>query len=92
MTPPWAVMSPMRTAPVLWVSTVMLALMIESGGPTQTHMSPMCDAGRLPISTVGTQGPEIGPPTWGTGPVNIGQVCMSVIRDAGWPIETLPSR
>jgi len=29
------------------------------------------------------QGGRIGPPTWGTTPVTIGQVCMSPAREAG---------
>jgi hypothetical protein len=60
-------------------------LTMVSGGPTQTHMSPTVAAGRKPIMTVGTQGPEIGPPTWGMGGVpgvHIGQTCMSEMRAA----------
>ncbi|MCR8882504.1 hypothetical protein QUW57_05740 [Phocaeicola plebeius] len=49
-------------------------------------MSPTTAAGSLPISTFGTPGPTIGPPTWGMGGspgVCIGQVCMSVSLAAG---------
>jgi hypothetical protein len=42
-------------------------LMMVSGGPTQTAMSPTLAAGNLPISTVGAPGPMIGPPTCGIG-------------------------
>lgn len=49
-------------------------------------MSPTRAAGRLPMSTVGSPGDTIGPPTWGTTPVTIGQTCMSVSRAAGIPI------
>ncbi|MFN3494341.1 MAG: transglutaminase domain-containing protein, partial [Hydrogenophaga sp.] len=44
-------------------------------------------AGSIMISTVSAPGGRIGPPTWGTGPVNIGQTCMSVMRAAGNPIS-----
>jgi hypothetical protein len=61
-------------------------LTIESGGPTQTQLSVITDAGNFPISTVGTPGPMIGPPTCGIGAgmagVCIGQTCMSVILAA----------
>ena len=40
-------------------------------------------AGSPAIRTVMHPGGRIGPPTCGTGPVNIGQTCMSVMRDAG---------
>jgi hypothetical protein len=59
---------------------------IVSGGPTQTHISPTKAAGNLPIITVGHPGPTIGPPTCGTGPVVIGQTCISVNLDAGGAI------
>jgi len=38
-----------------------------SGGPAQTHISPITAAGLPPINTVGTPGPDIGPPTCGVG-------------------------
>jgi hypothetical protein len=39
------------------------------------------------MSTVGTQGPEIGPPTCGTGPgLTAGQTCISPSLAAGFPI------
>jgi hypothetical protein len=40
----------------------------------------------MPIKTVGTHGPEMGPPTCGIGGsagVTMGQTCMSVILEAG---------
>ena len=43
-----------------------------SGGPTQVHISPTTAAGILPINTLGTPGPTIGPPTCGTGEGNAG--------------------
>ena len=41
--------------------------MIESGGPTQTSISPTLAAGRPAIKTVEAPGPTIGPPIWGIG-------------------------
>jgi len=61
--------------------TVVEPFTITSGGPAQTHKSPTTAAGKLPIKTVGTQGPVIGPPTCGFG-VAKGHVCISVIRAA----------
>jgi len=83
ITPPWAVESPTRAAGRLLISTVKLPTIITSGGPTQVHMPVTVAAGRFMISTVGTPGGMIGPPTCGTGPVNIGQTCRSVTRAAG---------
>jgi hypothetical protein len=62
---------------------------MESGGPTQTHILPTAAAGMLPINTVGAPGETIGPPTWGTGPDDIGHTCMSVMREAGFPMIKL---
>src|ERR1700741_1766132 len=62
--------------------TVMLPRAMTSGGPTQTHMSPRRAAGILPMSTV-KQPRVMGPPTWGTTPVTIGQTCISAILAAG---------
>ena len=83
MTPPWAVMSPMRAAGIPPISTVKDPSAMTSGPPAQTAMSPTRAAGRPPMRTVGQPGGRIGPPTCGTGPVAIGQVCMSVTRAAG---------
>ena len=83
ITPPWAVWSPIRAAGRPPINTVADPLMIAAGGPTQTDMSPRQAAGSLPINTVGAPGPDIGPPTCGTGPVLIGQVVISVSRAAG---------
>src|SRR5450759_2023440 len=83
MVPPWDVGSPMRAAGFPPINTVILPMMILSGGPTHTHESPRVAAGRPPINTVGAPGPTIGPPTCGTGPVNIGQACISVNLAAG---------
>ena len=50
------------------------------------QLSPIIEAGILPINTVGAPGPIIGPPTWGIGGtagVCMGHVCMSVSLDAG---------
>ena len=58
-------------------------LTITSGGPTQISMSVTRAAGRLPIKTVGQHGAMIGPPTWGTSTVTIGQTWLSVMRAAG---------
>jgi hypothetical protein len=73
----------MRAAGLLLISTVAEPLMMTSGGPTQIAWSPRVAAGKLPIKTVGAPGGAMGPPTWGTIPVTMGQVCMSVIRAAG---------
>jgi hypothetical protein len=84
--PPCAVVSPMRAAGRPEIMTVIDPLIITSGGPTQTALSPTTAAGSLPINTLGTQGPTTGPPTCGIGGkpgVTIGQICMSVIRAAG---------
>ena len=75
-----------QTAGKLPTSTVIDALMIMSGGPTQTHMSVTRAWGIFPVSTVTQQGGRIGPPTCGTIPVTIGQTCMSPMREAGIPI------
>gem|GEM_PF-4139885 len=90
MTPPWPVLSPILAAGLLLIITVADPFAIESGGPTQTAISPTTAAGILQTSTVGTQGPEIGPPTCGTIPVTIGQVCISVILAAGGIASALP--
>lgn len=61
--PPWAVVSPIRTEGLLLIITVADPFTIESGGPTQVQLSPITEAGIFPMSTVGTPGPMIGPPT-----------------------------
>jgi len=86
MDPPCAVLSPIRAAGLPQMSTVADPIIMESGGPTQTALSPNTAAGNLPIRTVGAPGPIIGPPTWGIGGtpgVTIGQTCISVILAAG---------
>ncbi len=86
ITPPWAVLSPIRAAGLYPINTVVDPCAIVSGGPTHTQASPTTAAGNPPISTVGVQGPQTGPPTCGIGGVpgiTIGQVCRSVIRAAG---------
>src|SRR5690554_2676107 len=57
-----------------------------SGGPEQTHISPITAAGLPPINTVGTPGPDTGPPTCGGGGVpgfNMGQTCILPTVAAG---------
>jgi hypothetical protein len=71
------------------MSTVGDPMAITSGGPAQVAMSPTRAAGWLPIITVGAHGGRIGPPTCGTTPVTIGQVCMSPSRAAGGMIHLL---
>jgi hypothetical protein len=83
MTPPCTVLSPMRAAGLPPIKTVADPLMMVSGGPAQVQRSPTLAAGMPPIMTVGQHGGRMGPPTCGTGPLNMGQVCMSVIREAG---------
>ena len=68
------------------IMTVADPFMMVSGGPAQVSMSPMVAAGKPPIRTVVVPGGRIGPPTWGTSPVTIGQTCISVMRAAGWPM------
>src|SRR5690554_3995790 len=87
--PPCTVLSPIRAAGLPLNNTVVLPIAILSGGPTQTHMLPMVAAGRLPINTVGAPGETMGPPTCGTIPVVMGQICISVIREAGLPMLKL---
>src|SRR5262245_6790046 len=70
--------------------TVAEPFTITSGGPTHVHMVVAVAAGSPPINTVGAPGGRIGPPTCGTTPVTIGQVCMSETRAAG-SIRTLSS-
>src|SRR5438128_1111685 len=82
ITPPCAVMSPIRAAGMPPIITVVDPMAITSGGPTQTAMSVTRAAGRNPISTIGQQGGRIGPPTCGTRTVTMGQTCISVIRAA----------
>ena len=45
------------------INTVPDPLTMVSGGPTHTHISPTTAAGCPPMSTVGTDGPVMGPPT-----------------------------
>lgn len=61
--PPCAVLSPIRAAGLPPIITVDEPFIIVSGGPTQTHMSPMTAAGNFPINTLGTPEPITGPPT-----------------------------
>ena len=60
---------------------------IISGGPTQVAIVVTVAAGRKSMSTVGTPGGSIGPPTCGTTPVTIGHTCISVILAAGGMIS-----
>ena len=87
MLPPCAHVSPTLAAGFRPIRTVADPFTIESGGPTHTHKSPITAAGNFPINTVGTEGPDIGPPTWGIGAGNagvcIGHMCISVILAAG---------
>jgi hypothetical protein len=92
MLPPCAVESPMRAAGIPPIITVADPMAMVSGGPMQVQLSPTTAAGMLPINTVGTPGPTMGPPTWGMGlgtaGVCMGQVCISVNRAAN---DILPS-
>jgi hypothetical protein len=83
ITPPCAVGSPIRAAIMFPIKTVGDPIKIVSGGPTHVHMSVARAAGMLPMRTVGQPGGKMGPPTCGTIPVTIGQVCKSVTRAAG---------
>ena len=96
MTPPWAVLSPIRAAGRPPTSTVAEPFTMASGGPAQVAESPMTAAGCPPISTVATPGPVTGPPTCGLGPAGVGscmgQVCMSPTRAAGSMAVSLTKR
>jgi hypothetical protein len=83
MAPPWTVGSPKRAAARLSIITEVDPMRIVSGGPTQVSMSLTLAAGSIPITVVVLPGGRIGPPTWGTSTVTMGQTCMSVIRAAG---------
>jgi len=82
ITPPWAVMSPARAAGIPPINTVAEPFTMLSGGPVHVAISPTRAAGMPPISTVGQPGGNMGPPTWGFGPSDMGQVCMSPTRAA----------
>lgn len=89
MLPPCAVMSPIRAAGRLLIKTVIDALTMISGGPTQVAISVTRAAGIPPTRTVTAQGGSIGPPTCGIGGtpgVTIGQTCISPTRAAGIPM------
>ena len=83
ITPPCAVISPIRAAGLPPIKTVAEPFTMTSVGPVQMHISPTLAAGMPEIMTVGQQAGIMGPPTWGTTPVTIGQVCISEIREAG---------
>jgi hypothetical protein len=75
----------MRAAGLPPISTVPEPVMMVAGGPAQTHESPMRAAGSPAMSTVGSPGGRIGPPTCGVPPgVAAGHACWSVIRAAGF--------
>jgi len=61
--PPWAHVSPKRAAGKKLMNTPVDPLAMMSGGPTQVAMFVTVAAGRNPISTVGTPGGRMGPPT-----------------------------
>src|SRR5687768_5593576 len=77
MLPPCTVLSPMRAAGLPPIITVPEPAAMVSGGPTQVTISPARAAGMPAIITVGHPGGITGPPTCGTTPVTIGQVCIS---------------
>lgn len=76
---PWcAVGSPMRAAAFPPIVTVLLPMLMLSGGPAQVQGVPTTAAGFPPIFTVGTPGGFIGPPVCGLlSGFNIGQTCVS---------------
>ncbi len=91
MEPPWAVESPILAAGILPIITLLDPFAIESGGPTHIHILPTVAAGIPPISTVGTPGGAIGPPTCGIGGTAgdcIGHVCISPTLAAGGTSDT----
>src|SRR5690242_12914308 len=62
ITPPWAVISPIRAAGRPPIITVADPLTITSGGPTQAAISVTRAAGKEPINTVGQPLGNMGPP------------------------------
>src|SRR5262249_22679924 len=82
----------MRAAGCPPIRTVIEPSAITSGGPTQVAISPTRAAGTPAIITVGQHGGRIGPPTCGTTPVTIGQVCISPRRAAGGSFRVLRVR
>src|SRR5262249_31044365 len=83
MTPPCAVRSPIRAACCPHTMTDIDPLTMTSVGPVQISMGVPRAGGGRQVTTVGQPGGMMGPPTCGTRPVTIGQVCISVIRAAG---------
>src|SRR5581483_6752350 len=77
----------MRAAGIPCILTVAEPLTMVSGGPMQNNRSPTLAAGSPPISTVGRQGPIMGPPTCGIciGPTGVfcGHWCISMSLAAG---------
>ena len=87
MTPPCAVISPIRAAGMYPIITVVDPCAIKSGGPTHVQRVESVAAGMPPIMTVVFAGGKIGPPTWGIGGVPgvaKGHVCKSPERAAGF--------
>jgi hypothetical protein len=64
------------------IITVAEPLAIVSGGPTQVAVSPTRAAG-IKLTITEEHPVTMGPPTWGTVPVTMGQVCISEILAAG---------
>jgi hypothetical protein len=83
ITPPCRVGSPILAAGRKLIKTPVDPIAIISGGPTHVTIEVTVAAGRKSMSTAGTPGGRIGPPTCGTVPVTIGQVCRSVTLAAG---------
>jgi hypothetical protein len=75
--PPCAVLSPCLAAGIPPIITVPEPAAIVSGGPVHVSISPDLAAGIPPINTVAQPAGNTGPPTCGTVPVTIGQVCIS---------------
>src|SRR5579872_54615 len=76
-------MSPIRAAGFPLMKTLGDPWTMVSGGPTQVAMLVTVAAGKPPMRTVGAPGGRMGPPTWGTIPLTLRQVCRSVILAAG---------
>src|SRR5690606_12572058 len=70
------------------INTVVAPTATTSGPPAQhTATSPTRAAGTPPINTFG-EPTTMGPPTWGTLPVTLGQTWKSPTRAIGWAIHT----
>jgi hypothetical protein len=76
----------MRAAGFPLINTVVEPCEIVSGGPVHIAISETRAAGMPPIITLLEPGGISGPPVCGVLPVVIGQICISPILAAGFPM------